>query len=338
MKEKIEESIKSLSDEIKTHTGKVVVPLSESFKLRFNNPFFYNFALTWALFNWDRILVLAFSNKEIIERVKLVKDMPGAFHLGTFSVPYGTTIWLPIISTLLIVIASPFIHNLLDKMHIKPLTTKQITMEELKASDYNAQKKSKLAEYELLKAIENKDLENIAIQKEFMARTLAAEKDIKNITIQHNDITNMITVAQQNYEQIKNSSSNLDVEISEKNKTLNELESNIKKKSNTLISLESLIKKFESEHHSTVATSQLIEDLENRLHKAKQYTKLAKDNFDSSVKDYTSMKMDHDHPSTKALYHVMAEYEWLISQLDDSIAFNDRIIKNHSINKRDWIE
>lgn len=334
MKEKIEETIKNISDDIKANTGKLVLPLSESFKLRFNNPFFYNFLLTWAIFNWDRILILVFSNNEIIERVKFVKDMPGAFHLGALSVPYGTTIWLPLISTLLIVIASPFIHNLLDRMHIKPLTAKQITMEELKASDFNAQKKSKLAEYELLKAIENKDLENLAIQKEFIARTKAAEKDIKNILIQHNDITNMVAAAQQNYEQIKTSSSKLDDEIAEKNKTRDLLQASIELKKKEIASLEVQIENFEDKYSNVINASNVIEGLENRLLKAQQYALIAKDNFDSNVKDYSTIKMDLEHPSAKALFHIMAEYEWLISQLNDTFGFSDKLNNSYISNEK----
>lgn len=112
---------------------------------RFGNPLFYSFIISWALFNWDRISIFIFSKQNIVDRIKTIKELPSS-SLMLFDIPYATTFWFPLASTIFIVVLGPFISLLLDMIHKWPAHRKIIENELLHQNSLEAKRKSVRAE------------------------------------------------------------------------------------------------------------------------------------------------------------------------------------------------
>lgn len=309
MVEQAQETVKDISTEILKKTIKQTSPLKESFTLRFSNPFFFNFLLTWVLFNWDRILVLLFDNSGIVHRISVVKNMPSSLTLWSISIPYGTSIWLPLISTLLLVLASPFIHNMLDNFHKAPLTNNHITREELNASKFDAQKKSKIAEFELLTSIDTRALAMEAERQELRARTVEAEKNIKSLNKNYNDLRSLIEQSQQTHSQLKGGIDNLLSEIEEKTISLENIKNEYSQKKSEFSSIFEKVKLLKESNLKYIEVINTNEDCLDRLTK---------------VNSLIETSRLSDNTNSRNLYG--SESSELIKHLTEMLNYKDRII------------
>ncbi|HBR1525608.1 TPA: hypothetical protein MFC71_001979 [Klebsiella pneumoniae] len=189
---------------------------------RFSNPIFYSFIISWCLFNWDRIAVLVLSKQNIVDRVISVKDMPSNSTI-LLDIPYANTIIFPIISTLFLVVLSPFINNWLYNIHKSQIVKRIINQEKLNADSYDAQILSIEARVKRDAAEEVKMLESQENKAAIIARTVESEANITNLKEQHAELTNYIHNLQNSRDELIKESNrlvNYNAELTLKNTNL----------------------------------------------------------------------------------------------------------------------
>lgn len=84
---------------------------------RIKNPIIFGFILSWIVLNWDRILILILSKQNIVSTIELIKKLPSERSIGNITIEHATTFIFPLISSIAFVLLSPFISNVIDKIH-----------------------------------------------------------------------------------------------------------------------------------------------------------------------------------------------------------------------------
>ncbi|WP_051054199.1 hypothetical protein [Fibrella aestuarina] len=74
---------------------------------RLKNPFIGAFTTSWLVFNWNAILYLLFSKKDIEEKIRYIEN--NLSH-------EGTAIWLPLLSAFLYTLLLPYLNLLIDEV------------------------------------------------------------------------------------------------------------------------------------------------------------------------------------------------------------------------------
>ncbi|MDQ0628062.1 hypothetical protein [Pantoea agglomerans] len=109
-------------------------PLNTALMNRFGNPVFYSFLVSWALLNWERIVIIVAGTGELEKRIAVAKGLPSVF----FGVEHATTYYIPFMSTLIIVFVSPYINYVVDMFHTPAFRKKYIHTANLEAEKYIA--------------------------------------------------------------------------------------------------------------------------------------------------------------------------------------------------------
>ena len=115
MNEKLKEAIDTLKE-----FG--FEPIKEAIGNRIKNPFFGGFIISWLFFNWDRILIICFSNASVIERINIIRKIPNNSIMLGFDIRNTHTLWYPLTISILFTLSSPFISYILEWAH-KRVTT-----------------------------------------------------------------------------------------------------------------------------------------------------------------------------------------------------------------------
>lgn len=231
-----ESEVSPARDRIKNHVSGFKVAAME----RFSNPIFYSFLISWSIFNWDRIAVLLLSKQNIIDRISTIKDMPSNSTL-LFNLPYANTIIFPLISTIFLVVLSPFINNVIYSIHSGQIKKKIANQEALNIQRYSVLISTIDARVQYESAEESKKLEIKETQMLIKARTTEAESQIANLKKQQSELnedilnnniirnqliednkklTDLIAISNSNHTEILES-------INSKTKQLNELTAEI---------------------------------------------------------------------------------------------------------------
>lgn len=212
---------------------------------RFNNPIFFAFLISWSIFNWDRISVLLYSKKNIIDRIAYIKSMPSNSQF-IIDLPHATTIWLPLISTIFLVCLSPYISIGLDLIHKTAINKKIENNEALTQTRLTA--KSATIEAEVI--YENKktstELEIKAVQDEVRARSFAAERNIEDLQSSFDTLTAAIENTQKANDRLTTENETITQKIESANIFLAKLNHEITNKTDELTNLEKTIKDIES--------------------------------------------------------------------------------------------
>lgn len=245
-KNKNDENEKSSDDSLFKQTIDSLRPLQEAVLLRFNNPLFFSFAISWALFNWDRLAVLFFSKQNILSRIETVKTMPSNA-LIYWDIPHATTIWFPIASSFIFVVVSPHFNNLVDLVLLSARKMKQSNDELLIQNSYTKKKDTAIAQVKFEEAHETERLRLRSEQERFRAEAFTSQSnvsDLKNTlatlneSISTSSATND-TIKRENAEllsrlnELKKEVNEYDLSISNSRQTLSELESEISNKKNS---------------------------------------------------------------------------------------------------------
>ncbi|HBU1178714.1 TPA: hypothetical protein MCQ94_004760, partial [Klebsiella pneumoniae] len=178
-----ESEVSPAQDRIKNHVSGFKVAAME----RFSNPIFYSFLISWSIFNWDRIAVLLLSKQNIIDRISTIKDMPSNSTL-LFNLPYANTIIFPLISTIFLVVLSPFINNVIYSIHSGQIKKKIANQEALNIQRYSVLISTIDARVQYESAEESKKLEIKETQMLIKARTTEAESQIANLKKQQSEL------------------------------------------------------------------------------------------------------------------------------------------------------
>lgn len=179
-KAKVDEKIDESKESLLNHGLETLKPLHEAIAARLSNPIFFGFLISWALFNWDRLAILLFSQQNILTRIDLVKKMPSNIILH-WNIPNATTIWLPLASTLTLILLSPFINNLIDKVLISARTLKQSHDEYLVRHSYKQKELSVIARVNYEEATETQRLRLKAEQESLKAEAFTSQSNISDL-------------------------------------------------------------------------------------------------------------------------------------------------------------
>lgn len=131
---KIAETAKDIAGKAFDKLQENTAPLNTALMNRFGSPVFYSFLVSWALLNWERIAITVAGTGELEKRIAVAKGLPSV----VFGVDHATTYYIPFISTLIIVFASPYINYLVDTFHTPAFRKKYIHTANLEAEKYNA--------------------------------------------------------------------------------------------------------------------------------------------------------------------------------------------------------
>ncbi|WP_320709292.1 hypothetical protein [Enterobacter sp. 302C9] len=179
-KTKSDEKNDDSNESLLKHGLETLKPLQEAIVARFSNPIFFGFIISWALFNWDRLAILFFSKQSIITRIDTVKKMPSNIILY-WDIPNATTIWLPLASTLTLILLSPFINNLIDKILVSARTLKQSHDEYLVRHSYKQKELSVIARVNYEEATETQRLRLKAEQESLKAEAFTSQSNISDL-------------------------------------------------------------------------------------------------------------------------------------------------------------
>ncbi|RAY66790.1 hypothetical protein DP185_19515 [Enterobacter hormaechei] len=234
---------------------------------RFSNPIFFAFLISWSIFNWDRISVLLYSKKNIIDRIAYIKSMPSNSQF-IIDLPHATTIWLPLISTIFLVCLSPYISIGLDLIHKTAINKKIENNEALTQARLTA--KSATIEAEVI--YENKktstELEIKAVQDEVRARSFAAERNIEDLQSSFDTLSAAIENTQKANDRLTIENETITQKIESANIHLAKLDNDITNKNDELTNLEKSIKNIASINQSNSlldASNSLLRDENQKL-------------------------------------------------------------------------
>ncbi|ABP59471.1 hypothetical protein [Enterobacter sp. 638] len=245
-KNKSDENDKGSDDSLFKKSIDSLKPLQDAVLSRFSNPLFFSFAISWALFNWDRLAVLFFSKQNILSRIETVKAMPSNA-LFYWDIPHATTIWFPLASSCIFVLISPYINNLVDLVLLSPRKMKQSNDELLLQNSYVKKKDTAITQVNFEEAHETERLRLRSEQERLRAEAFTSKSnvsDLKNTlatlneSISTSSATND-TIKRENAEllsrlnELRKEVNEYDLSISSSRQTLSELESEISKKKNS---------------------------------------------------------------------------------------------------------
>jgi hypothetical protein len=245
-KNKSDENEKGSDDSLFKKSIDSLKPLQDAVLSRFSNPLFFSFAISWALFNWDRLAVLFFSKQNILSRIETVKTMPSNV-LIYWDIPHATTIWFPLASSCIFVLISPYINNLVDFVLLSARKMKQSHDELLMQNGYVKKKDTAIAQVNFEEAHETERLRLRSEQERLRAEAFTSKSnvsDLKNTlatlneSISTSNATND-TIKRENAEllsrlnELKKEVHEYDLSISNSRQTLSELESEISNKKNS---------------------------------------------------------------------------------------------------------
>lgn len=208
---------------------------------RFNNPIFFAYLTSWCIFNWDRISILIYSKKNIIDRIDYIKSMPSNT-LFIYDIPHATTIWLPLISTIFLVCFSPYISIGLDYIHKTAINKKIENNETLTQTQLKA--KSDTIEAEVI--YENKklstELEIKAKQDESRAKSISAERNIEDLQSAFDTLSATIETTQKANDRLTTENETINQKIESANIYLAKLDNDITNRNAEFSTLEKNIK------------------------------------------------------------------------------------------------
>lgn len=172
-------------------------PISTALANRFASPFFYSFIISWSLVNWERLAVLFFGKGELEERITKVKNISSEFLFD-----HALTYYIPLTTTILVVLFSPYLNNLIDNFHKKAYRAKYVHSAGLEAEKYNAQENAINAKIVYETAERTKRLEIEANQAK-----LVSEKEISSLNLEQahqilNDLKERIKLETENLDDI----------------------------------------------------------------------------------------------------------------------------------------
>lgn len=101
------ESVKNLSTDT----------IKDAVKQRMANPFFASFIFSWLAFNWERVLILLFDGRTIVERIAYIRSINSAYVYDNFVIEHAETLFFPLITSVLFVLFSPIMTLLLTSLH-----------------------------------------------------------------------------------------------------------------------------------------------------------------------------------------------------------------------------
>lgn len=250
----------TLRDNMSNDISKDSVPTSQNEKIsllsgakqfktaisdRFNNPIFFAYLTSWCIFNWDRISILIYSKKNIIDRIDYIKSMPSNT-IFIYDIPHATTIWLPLVSTIFLVCLSPYISIGLDFIHKSAINKKIENNEILTQTQLKA--KSDTIEAEVI--YENKklstELEIKAKQDESRAKSITAERNIEDLQSAFDTLSATIENTQKANDRLSSENESLTQKIESASINLTKLEDEILTKAEEFAKLNENLKDIQS--------------------------------------------------------------------------------------------
>lgn len=178
---KMSETLDKVLDAAKVVTTE---PAMKIINQRLSNPFFLCFISSWALCNWDRVLLLFFSfSLGMEQRIEKVKALPSNSVFFGVSIPHAHTLWYPFIFSMVFVIGAPFITYLVDIFQNGVLTKKNTNDSQRKKDvlDLKISEINKNIEYEYADAKARLNAENA--NKAIEYSTVALEEKYNDMQV-----------------------------------------------------------------------------------------------------------------------------------------------------------
>jgi|GEM_PF-3240291 len=123
---------KTINDNLGKVTDTLVTPVNQ----RLSNPLIGSFALSWAILNWQPIIFLLVSNKNIEDKFSYIKEhFYGVEWSGWLS--WCMYLIFPLLISILYAIGLPRLENLLEALNLKPRENKMSRVHTLNMKEYS---------------------------------------------------------------------------------------------------------------------------------------------------------------------------------------------------------
>lgn len=167
-------------------------PVKDAINHRVKSPFFGGFVVSWLFLNWDRVLIICFSNGSIIERINTIRKIPNNSIFLSIDIRNSHTFWFPLAISITLTLLSPFISFILEWAHKRVTTATEANRFSKQAEILD--KKSLLTEAEVRSENQKETalLEVKAQQEASRAAIAFSESNIDSLTNKTNALNEQI--------------------------------------------------------------------------------------------------------------------------------------------------
>lgn len=234
---KIAETAKDIAGKAFDKLQENTAPLNTALMNRFGSPVFYSFLVSWALLNWERIAITVAGTGELEKRIAVAKELPSVF----FGVDHATTYYIPFLSTLILVFASPYINYVVDTFHTPAFRKKYVHTANLEAEKYNAYTNALSSKVEYSMAEETKRLKIRADNIEDESRIEIANLNIDTAKSELSSLLETIKAQENVYKENVKLLENVTGSINSEAEKLSSIRSELFSSNDTLAGLNKLI-------------------------------------------------------------------------------------------------
>lgn len=240
-------------DPIKEASEEFTKPFVDELSSRLKIPFFGGFIFSWLVINWERIAILISSNENIYTRIDKIKKIK-EFNWPVIGDWHTSTFFAPLFYSIIITLLTPFITLGFKKIQ---------KWANIRIIDTQAELNHR---YQLSSASEQLKLEEK--EKEISDIKYSTAEIIKK----HNNLTNDISITNDNLEKINNEL----IEKKSELKDIQEATTKIKSEFNGYQKISDRVEqlKKENEHHrdNLVKANNIIGEYENKINESTQST------------------------------------------------------------------
>lgn len=269
---------------------------------RVKNPFIGAFAFSWIGFNWQVIAILLFSNVDVIERVKYIKNN---YDVGGF-------VLAPALTAIVICIILPEANKLFTKLQKKPINE---TVDILMQSKIDiAGKQLEIADIEAKKQLAHKREErNIEENIEAIRRELQETKDLnESLKIENISSKDAIKSERENVSKLTKNLTDIQISLSEEKISREKLLEEINNKQREINDIKHIKSQWDRMEPTYLANMELAkETLEDKNRQIAEITKRG----DDIIKKYPNLFQ----PDEAGVIMVRQYADEKLQELDDEM-------------------
>lgn len=298
-------------DPLKNASDEITKPIIDELSSRLKAPFFGGFIFSWIIINWEKIAILISSKENIYTRIDKIKNIE-QLHLPIIGTWHTSTFFIPLISSILITLITPFITLAFKKMqqwaNVRIIDTQAELNNRYKITSASEQLKLELKENEISKI--KYSTEKLTIKHtEIVEKISVSEGSLIKINAKISDI-------KKEYEQIV-----LDVD------SIRSVFDGYKKPSDLVDKLT-----IENEKHkeNLIKANETINELDDNLGELKTNSSILK--RDINIQASKIIELDSNHEmykdeimsSKKFINELIAETEVIIYELKEYTLSTDK--------------